>query len=192
MDKLRALQKRYGHTAGNKHGAGASSNTLLSLASSTDSTAASASAASSQLPSLAGTAAKPGLPPTASTPATSSTAHTRPHTPHTLTHVVLSRCADGASIQDLRLRLNTVLRTAGVAPATPTHHQAPSAADVSTPSPSPSSAFSSDLASAPSYAAMTPVSASAAATSVTSPSSATLDVQALKERLARIKQTAAK
>ena len=112
----------------------------------------------------------------------------------TLTQLSRFRCADGASIQDLRLRLNTVLRTAGVAPATPTHHQAPSAAaaDVNTPSPSPSSAFSSDLASAPSYAAMTPVSASAAAASVTSPSSATLDVQALKERLARIKQTAAK
>ncbi len=40
---------------------------------------------------------------------------------------------------------------------------------------------------------MTPIGASAAASpAVNSPSSATLDVLALKERLARIKQTAAK
>ncbi|ELR14426.1 uncharacterized protein ACA1_381230 [Acanthamoeba castellanii str. Neff] len=132
MDKLRALQKRYGQTAA-KPGLSTSS-ALLSTSSAADST--------SSLASL-----------------TSTTAATKPN---------LSS-AGGASIQDLRARLSTVLRSAGVATST-----TPAAAgDAST-------SLSSDLGAAP-------VARGPSAASTTS-STATDAVQALKERLAGLRE----
>jgi hypothetical protein len=75
-------------------------------------------------------------------------------------------CTGGSSIQDLRLRLNTVLRsTGGAATAT-----APSSTSAS----KPSSVLSHTLAPAPAAAPVTTADG----------------VQSLKERLARIKQSA--
>lgn len=127
MDKLRALQKRYGQTAA-KPGL-STSHALLSTSSAADS--------ASSLASLTTATAKPGL----------------------------SSAGGGASIQDLRVRLSTVLRSGDA------------------------SSSSSDLGCAAPVAR----GPSAASTTTTSSggSSATDAVQALKERLARIKHTAA-
>ena len=119
MDKLRALQKRYGQTAA-KPGL-STSHALLSTSSAADST--------SSLASLT----------------TTATATAKP-----------------ASIQDLRARLSTVLRSGDA------------------------SSSSSDLGCA------APVARGPSAASTTTTSSGATDaVQALKERLARIKHTAA-
>jgi hypothetical protein len=128
MDKLRALQKRYGQTAA-KPGLSAS-HALLSTSSAADSTSSLASLTTA----TATASAKPGL----------------------------SSAGGGASIQDLRVRLSTVLRSGDA------------------------SSSSSDLGCA------APVARGpSAASTTTSSSSATDAVQALKERLARIKHTAA-
>jgi hypothetical protein len=76
-------------------------------------------------------------------------------------------CTGGSSIQDLRLRLNTVLRSTGSGAATAT---APSSTSAS----KPASVLSHTLAPAPAAAPVTTADG----------------VQSLKERLARIKQSA--